>query len=96
MSKIISLPDSFTKILENMRCVFTEPSFSFFTDYIKGILISPQKAVTSFYLLGERIKHFTNYHRFLYHYKWEPSFLSTAFFSYNHQNPPSQRITHWH
>ncbi len=38
MSKIISLPDSFMKILENVRIVFTEPSFSFFTEYIKGIL----------------------------------------------------------
>lgn len=78
MSKIISLPDSFMKILENVRCVFTEPSFSFFTDYIKGILISPKKAVTSFFLLSDRIKHFTDYHRFLYHYKWEPAHLSKA------------------
>jgi len=41
------------KILENVRIVFAEPSFSFFTEYIKGILISPKKAVSSFYLPGE-------------------------------------------
>lgn len=81
MSNIISLPDSFMTILSNLRCVFTEPSYSFFADYMKGILISPKKAVTSFFLLGKRIKHFTDYHRFLYHYKWEPASLSTALFN---------------
>lgn len=78
MHKIISFPDSFMSILGNLRCVFTEPSYSHFSDYIKGILICPKKAVTSFYLLGAKVKHFTDYHRFLYHYKWNPLSLSTS------------------
>ena len=78
MSKIISLPESYMSILEKMRGVFTEPSFFYFTEQIKGILLSPRKAVTRFYLLGDKIKHFTDYHRFFYHYQWEPKDLGLS------------------
>ena len=76
MSKILSLPESYMSLLGKMRGVFTEPSFSIFTEIIKGILISPRKTITRFYLLGDRIKHFTDYHRFLNHSQWEPQNLA--------------------
>ena len=73
-SKILSLPESFMQLLGKMHGVFTEPSFFYFSEFIKGILISSRKAVTKFYLLGDHDRHFTNYHRFLNRYK--PNFSS--------------------
>ena len=70
--KILSLPENFMEILQKLRSVFTEPSYFYFTEYIKGILLSSRKRVTAFYMLGDRIKHFTDYHRFLYQYQWDP------------------------
>jgi hypothetical protein len=78
MSKIISLPDSFMTLLGKMHGVFTEPSFFYFTEFIKGILISPRKAVTRFYLIGNHFRHFTDYHRFLNHAQWKPRTLALS------------------
>ena len=70
MDKIISLPDSFMTLLGKMHGVFTEPSFFYFAEFIKGILISSRKAVTRFYLIGNHTRHFTDYHRFLNRAQW--------------------------
>lgn len=78
MDKIISLPDSYMTLLGKMRGVFTEPAFFYFAEFIKGILISPRKAVTRFYLIGNHVRHFTDYHRFLYHAQWEPKALALS------------------
>ena len=78
MSKILSLPESFMQLLGKMHGVFTEPSFFYFGEFIKGILLSSRKAVTKFYLLGDHARHFTDYHRFLYSYKWEPRELALS------------------
>ena len=78
MSKILSLPESFMSLLGKMHGVFTEPSFFYFEEFIKGILISSRKAVTKFYLLGDHGRHFTDYHRFLNNYKWEPRKLALS------------------
>ena len=76
MNKILSLPKSYMNLLGKMHGVFTEPSFLLFTEIIKGIVLSPRKVVTRFYLLGDRLKHFTDYHRFLYQYQWDPKELA--------------------
>jgi hypothetical protein len=78
MSKILSLPESFMQLLGKMHGVFTEPSFFYFSEFIKGILISSRKVVTKFYLLGDHDRHFTDYHRFLNNYKWEPQKLALS------------------
>jgi hypothetical protein len=78
MSKILSLPESFMSLLGKMHGVFTEPSFFYFSEFIKGILISSRKAVTKFYLLGDHERHFTDYHRFLNNYRWEPQVLALS------------------
>lgn len=78
MSKILSLPESFMSLLGKMHGVFTEPSFFYFGEFIKGILISSRKAVTKFYLLGDHGRHFTDYHRFLNNYRWEPQVLALS------------------
>jgi SRSO17 transposase len=72
MKAKIQLPESFLKIFEGMEGIFTKPSFPYFIEYIKGLLISGKyKHVTKIYLLGDRLKHFTNYHRFLNRNKWD-------------------------
>jgi hypothetical protein len=78
MDKIISLPDSFMTLLGKMHGVFTEPSFFYFAEIIKGILISSRKVVTRFYLIGNHSRHFTDYHRFLNHAQWEPQVLAIS------------------
>lgn len=78
MDKIISLPDSFMTLLGKMHGVFTEPSFFYFAEFIKGILISSRKVVTRFYLIGNHTRHFTDYHRFLNHSQWEPKTLAVS------------------
>jgi hypothetical protein len=78
MSKILSLPESFMQLLGKMHGVFTEPSFFYFGEFIKGILISSRKAVTKFYLLGDHDRHFTDYHRFLNRYRWNPRELALS------------------
>lgn len=78
MSKILSLPESFMQLLGKMHGVFTEPSFFYFGEFIKGILISSRKAVTKFFLLGDHDRHFTDYHRFLNNYRWDPRELALS------------------
>ncbi|MBN1578200.1 MAG: transposase [Chitinispirillaceae bacterium] len=61
-----------------MHGVFTEPSFFYIIEFIKGILICSRKAVTRFYLFGNHSRHFTDYHRFLNHSQWEPKALAIS------------------
>jgi SRSO17 transposase len=77
MKQTISLPDNYLNLLESFRNEFTEPSLQYFIEIIKGILLSPRKSVVRFFMLGDRLKHFTDYHRFLNKYIWSAVDLSS-------------------
>jgi SRSO17 transposase len=80
MQSKIYLPDSFLKLFDSLESVFTKPSYPYFLEFIKGILIcGKRRCVTRFFRLSNLTKHFTDYHRFLNRYRWDVEKLSFGF-----------------
>ena len=78
ISKIF-LPDDFVNILYCCHAIFHKPTYPYFLEFIKEILISGSSKVTKFYQLTHLDKHFTDFHRFLNQYTWDQHELGLRF-----------------
>ena len=77
----IRLPETFVKLILNLRENFTHPSFEHFQVILSAILLGgPKKHITSGIRLTRPKGHFSNIHRFVGQYKWDIHQLSFSLY----------------
>jgi len=82
----IGFPESFVKLFLELRDHFTGPSFEHFKVALSAILLGePKKTLTAGLRLMGGKGHFSNIHRFLGLYQWEPSDVVWSLFGLLHR-----------
>jgi hypothetical protein len=81
MSQLIPPQESLSLLLCFAPC-FTRPSFQYFVSFIVAMIAATERlTTTTVYRLSDRIKHHTNYSRFLSRYRWSVGELSQRLLS---------------